>query len=417
MKDKEVMAVSRKIIETEGRRWVELGIVTPVQYGQILKLYTERNHAIGLVPILGSVLLGLGLISFIAANWQGIPEILRLVMILISLCGFYYMGELFINKKQEKLGIACIGLGLISFGVGIILITQMFHLQAYNVSFWIIWGIVGIALTYLYQSRYLFLLSLLIVSITQWYSVVEFNHFSYFTFAIMIVGIGINVWIRKNQLISWLFSISFIIQSFMLTEVNDWHFLWVFIPIMLLYTVGDSLQESNIKAPIQSAALITIYLFDLYFILVVGNQNYIDLYDHMLAKTFPFLLSVAFILIISIYLKLRKNRGITGFDWILLPVLLYLPLEVDILYIFVLFLFSSFLLWRGYVEEWRFKINLGTLLFLVSTMAAYVKLTWDFMDKSLFFIIGGALLLGLSWLLNHRRNKFFEETKEADDHV
>jgi uncharacterized membrane protein len=417
MKDKEVKAVSRKIIETEGRRWVELGIVTPVQYGQILKLYTERNHAIGLVPILGSVLLGLGLISFIAANWQGIPEIVRLVMILIALCGFYYMGELFLNKKQEKLGIACIGLGLISFGVGIILITQMFHLQAYNVSFWIIWGIVGIALTYLYQSRYLFLLSLLIVSITQWYSVVEFNHFSYFTFAIMIVGLGINVWIRKNQLISWLFSISFIIQSFMLVEVNDWHFLWVFIPIMLLYTVGDALQESNIKAPIQSAALITIYLFDLYFILVVGNQNYIDLYDHMLAKTFPFLLSVALILIISIYLKLRMKRGITGFDWILMPVLLYLPLEVDILYIFILFLFSSFLLWRGYVEEWRFKINLGTLLFLVSTMAAYVKLTWDFMDKSLFFIIGGALLLGLSWLLNHRRNKFFEETKEADDHV
>ncbi|WP_162463243.1 DUF2157 domain-containing protein [Paenibacillus psychroresistens] len=407
--------MNRKLIETEGQRWVELGIVTPVQYKQILKLYTERDHAIGLVPLLGSILLGLGLISFIAANWQGISELFRLIIILIALCGFYFTGEALLRKNQEKLGIACIGLGLISFGTGIILIAQMFHLQAYDVSSWIVWGIAGAAVTYLYRSRYLFLLTLIIVSITEWYSVVEFNHFSYLTFAIMIIGLGSYVWIRKDSLVTWLFSISFIIQSFMLVEVNDWHFLWNAIPVILLYTLGDAVQESKIRVPFQSAALISIYLFDLFFIIIVGNQDHVDLYDHLLAKTFPFLISVAFIFVISIYLKLRQNRGITGFDWILLPVLLYLPFEVDILYIFILFLFSSFILWRGYVEGWRFKINLGTLLFLCSTMAAYIKLTWDFMDKSLFFIIGGSLLLGLSWVLNRRRNKFLEDNKEVID--
>jgi uncharacterized membrane protein len=416
MKYKEVIAVSRKLIEIEGQRWVELGIVTPVQYKQILKLYTERDHAIGLVPLLGSILLGLGLLSFIAANWQGISEVFRLIIILIALCGFYFTGESFLRKNQEKLGMACIGLGLISFGAGIILIAQMFHLQAYDVSSWIVWGIAGTALTYLYRSRYLFLLSLIIITITEWYSVVEFNHFSYPAFAIMIIGLGSYVWNRKDSLVTWLFSISFIIQAFMLVEVNDWHFLWVFIPIMLLYTLGDALQETKIRTPFQSAALITTYLFDFYFIIVVGNQAHIDLYDNMLALTFPFLLSAAFIFVISIYLKLRQKRGVSGFDWILMPVLLYLPFEVDILYIFILFLFSSFILWRGYVEEWRFKINLGTLLFLSSTMAAYIKLTWDFMDKSLFFIIGGAILLVLSWILNRRRNKFLEETKEVIDH-
>jgi uncharacterized membrane protein len=356
------------------------------------------------------------LISFIAANWQGISEVFRLIIILIALCGFYFTGETLLRKNQEKLGMACIGLGLISFGAGIILITQMFHLQAYDVSSWIVWGVAGTALTYLYRSRYLFLLSLIIVSITEWYSVVEFNHFSYLTFAIMLIGLGSYVWIRKDSLVTWLYSISFIIQSFMLVEVNDWHFLWVFIPVILLYTLGDALQETKIRAPLQSAALITTYLFDLYFITVVGNQDYVDLYDHMLALTFPFLISIAFIFIISIYFKLRQNRGVTGFEWILVPVLLYLPFEVDILYIFILFLFSSFILWRGYVEEWRFKINLGTLLFLCSTMAAYTKFTWNFMDKSLFFIIGGALLLGLSWILNRRRNKFIEDNKEVIDH-
>lgn len=416
MKEREVIAVSRKWVETEGKQWVKLEIITPNQYEQILKLYTERNHAMGLIPLLGSILLGVGLISFIAANWQGIPEIFRLVMILIALCGFYYTGELFFKRNQEKLGIAFIGLGLISFGLGIILIAQMFHLQAYDVSSWIVWGIAGILLTYLYKSRYLFLLSLLIISITQWYSVMEFNHFSYVTFALMIAGMGTYVWNRKDFLVSWIFSISFIIQAIMLVEVNDWHFLWVFIPILLLYTWGDALPERAVTAPIQSAALISLYIFDLFFVLVIGNENLLSKDVHLLAKTFPFLLSIAFIFILSIYLKIRSNKAVTGFDWMLVPVLLYLPLQHDLVYILILFLFSSFLLWRGYVEEWRFKINVGTILFLSSTMAAYVKLTWDFMDKSLFFIIGGVLLLALSWVLNRRRNKFFEESKEENDH-
>jgi len=78
----------------------------------------------------------------------------------------------------------------------------------------------------------------------------------------------------------------------------------------------------------------------------------------------------------------------------------------------VMFLFSLYVLWRGYSEEWRMKINIGTVLFIATTMIAYFKLTWSFMDKSLFFIIGGVLLLLLGWLLNRRRQIFLTEEKE-----
>ncbi|MNL89126.1 hypothetical protein D3C87_2192590 [compost metagenome] len=49
-------------------------------------------------------------------------------------------------------------------------------------------------------------------------------------------------------------------------------------------------------------------------------------------------------------------------------------------------------------------------------MVAYGKLTWDFMDKSLFFIIGGLLLLVLSWFLNRRNKKFLAEAKGGNRH-
>jgi len=48
------------------------------------------------------------------------------------------------------------------------------------------------------------------------------------------------------------------------------------------------------------------------------------------------------------------------------------------------------------------QLTLGTVLFVVATMVAYFKLTWAFLDKSLFFLIGGVLLLSLSWYLRRR---------------
>ena len=48
------------------------------------------------------------------------------------------------------------------------------------------------------------------------------------------------------------------------------------------------------------------------------------------------------------------------------------------------------------------QLTIGAVLFVAATMVAYFKLTWAFLDKSLFFLLGGVLLLGLSWYLRRR---------------
>jgi LPXTG-motif cell wall-anchored protein len=48
------------------------------------------------------------------------------------------------------------------------------------------------------------------------------------------------------------------------------------------------------------------------------------------------------------------------------------------------------------------QLTIGAVLFVIATMVAYFKLTWAFLDKSLFFLLGGVLLLGLSWYLRRR---------------
>ncbi|GAC1585908.1 MAG: hypothetical protein NVS3B25_00580 [Hymenobacter sp.] len=57
---------------------------------------------------------------------------------------------------------------------------------------------------------------------------------------------------------------------------------------------------------------------------------------------------------------------------------------------------------RAHRTEDADQLTMGAVLFVAATAVAYFKLTWAFLDKSLFFLLGGALLLGLSWYLRRR---------------
>ncbi|MFH5182302.1 DUF2157 domain-containing protein [Paenibacillus sp. TAB 01] len=402
--------MSRKWVEKEGLGWVEKNIISREQYDQIVQLYAEQKHAIGMLPLLGSVLLGLGILSFIAANWQEIPQLLRLLMIVVVMVGFYAGGEQFLRKGHGKLGIALTALGLVSFGAGIILVGQMFHLVAYDLTSFTVWGLAGIVLTYMYRSRFLYLISLLIFTGAQWYSTLELHQFSYAALVIMAVGLGYFTWQRQSTLLTWCYSLSFVLQCLMLVFVKDWPLLWLFIPVMALYAAGDWIRDRSSGYAVQTVPLIAAYVFAVSMVLLWDIRSSSDL-DEILAQPAYYLIALVVLFAISVLGKLRQARGSSAFEWILLAPFVYLPGGIEVLYLLALFFFSFYVLWRGYMEQWRFKINFGTVLFLCSTMVAYGKLTWDFMDKSLFFIIGGLLLLALSWVLNRRKKQVLEDTK------
>ncbi|TDF97704.1 DUF2157 domain-containing protein [Paenibacillus piri] len=402
--------MSKKWVEHEGLRWVERGIVTREQYEQIVGLYEDKKHAIGILPLLGAILVGLGILSFVAANWQDIPQLARLILIATVMAAFYTGGEMLLRKGHDKLGIAMVALGLTAFGSGIILTGQMFHLVAYDITSFIVWGIAGTVLTYIYRSRFLYLLSLLIFTSAQIYSSLEMHHFSGIAFAIMIVGLGYYGWKRQNALLTWCFSLSFVIQSLILVASKDWKALWFFVPVMALYTAGDYLKDRSPGYAVQSVPLIAAFVFDVIAVLFYDDTGVIRLRELLPGAT-NFILIMLLLFAVSVYGKLIHKRASSAFEWILVVPFAYLPSGAAVLYLLALFFFALYVLWRGYIEEWRFKINFGTVLFICATMVAYGKLTWAFMDKSLFFILGGLLLLLLSWFLNRRKKQFFDEVK------
>ncbi|SEB09147.1 MAG: DUF2157 domain-containing protein [Candidatus Thiothrix putei] len=63
-------------------QWLQAGLITPAQHANILSFEAEhRQHSNGWLysfMILGAVIIGLGIISLIAANWATLPDALKL---------------------------------------------------------------------------------------------------------------------------------------------------------------------------------------------------------------------------------------------------------------------------------------------------------------------------------------------------
>jgi uncharacterized membrane protein len=182
--------MSRRLLETDGLEWVQKGIITPEQRARLLTLYPEEPPAIGLLPLLGSLLIALSALSLVAAYWVRLPEAVRLGLLLGSLAGAYVGAEYFLRRRYESLGIGLVGLGLLLFGASIVLTSRMYQLIGYDLTGLVAWAAAGVALTWVYRSRYLFVLTVAIGGIVQGYNTGQLGAFSYLTAALTAGGLG-----------------------------------------------------------------------------------------------------------------------------------------------------------------------------------------------------------------------------------
>ena len=127
-----------EFLSGEVNHWLENGIITPEQSDKILSLYDIKKSNLRMILfIAGGILLGLGLVSFIAAHWHEIPKTLRVCIIsgayLTSLTAYAYMG-----MSDTRTGRAFLLLASIIFGAGIFLITRMYNykLAWHSVNGW-----------------------------------------------------------------------------------------------------------------------------------------------------------------------------------------------------------------------------------------------------------------------------------------
>ncbi|GGG37814.1 DUF2157 domain-containing protein [Hymenobacter glacieicola] len=404
--------MSRKLLETDGQEWVQQGIITEAQREQLLALYPTDTAAIGLLPLLGSLLVGLSALSVVAANWQGLPELVRLGLLLGALCGAYAGGEYFRRRGNDNLGMGLLALGLILFGASIVLTSQLYQLIGYDLTGLLAWAVAGMGLTWLYRSRLLFLMTAVISGIVQGYNTGQLGAFSYLTAAGTALGLGYYWWRRPDALLGGVLATGLLWQAALLISHLHVKITWFFIPAMLVYAFGDWQPDRPAGRALQGPPLVAAFLFTLGLALFGESDFYAG---QLRAPLLPYLAALGGVLALSVVGKQRRGRLGSLTDWLLLLPGFYFTggLALAVATLVVLYAYSGAVLLRAHQEQNQDRVTLGTVLFILTTAVAYFKLTWGFMDKSVFFLLGGLLLLGLSWWLRRRAARTFSASSST----
>ncbi len=100
------------------------------------------KQTVRIIVTIGALLIGAGIFSLIAANWQYIPKINKIIIIITSMLISYTLGWILKEKSHlDKTGEALILLGSIIFGGGIFLVGQMFNIRTNWPDGFILWMI------------------------------------------------------------------------------------------------------------------------------------------------------------------------------------------------------------------------------------------------------------------------------------
>ncbi len=146
----------RRTLRQEADRWRAEGWIDSDLYDRLADRYrfegleSEASGTFITILIgLGSVLVGLGILSFIAANWQSMSKLVRIAVVLgglvaVNTSGFY----LWQRSSSRRIGQGLLLLGGILLGANLALLAQLFQISADTFILFMGWSIGVILMAY-----------------------------------------------------------------------------------------------------------------------------------------------------------------------------------------------------------------------------------------------------------------------------
>ncbi|MBL8204246.1 MAG: DUF2157 domain-containing protein [Blastocatellia bacterium] len=172
----------RSSLKQELPAWVQEGIVTEDAAQRLTSLYeldelrTESSSLLAAVIFtLGGLLLGGGLMSFVAANWEVLPTLVKVILLLLLLLAFHLAGYWLWHKKNwPRLGHALVFTGSLVFGANIGLMAQIFHVSGEWYGAFGAWALGSLVMAYAARSWMTGLLAL--VTAVTWFQGISHSH-------------------------------------------------------------------------------------------------------------------------------------------------------------------------------------------------------------------------------------------------
>jgi uncharacterized membrane protein len=301
----------RHQLRREAKLWQAEELIDESLYQQLSDRYqfdrletAASDRFVSILLGLGGILLGLGAITFVAANWQEWPRELKTILLLtifliVNSTGFYLWRQPPLpantSSKKRKLGQSLLIFGALILGANIALMAQMFHIGGSPYGLYIVWSLGVLAMAYGLQLTSLGVLAILLMGIGYWTGIGETfftEDFSWLDFIVqnmaLVVGIlfiPLAYWCRSRTIFFLAILVlvpPLFVSSLELTFLDNYEGLWVAfaftLPPALLWSYDDTLWpkiHSRLFQPLARTLAIWCFSFFFFFLSFKGPWNYL----------------------------------------------------------------------------------------------------------------------------------------------
>ena len=391
----------------ETRLWQDRGIITAEQAQAIAASYDvptaitpadagdrARGRLVTILAIFGSLLVGLGVIFFFAANWEGIPRVVRLALIMVGIPSVYGAGYwLRYIRSYQRVGTAVLLLAAILYGAGIHLIAQTYNFPLNDPGLFSLWFLGVLPLAYLTRSQAIMVLVqvLFLSSIAFWLGkwIGETGEGQ----ALFVIALYLSLG-------PLLYGLGKLQARFGLTRpyAASYEVVGLITTLAALFILGfrflydnASYQESGVDINGVTSLWVLFYLAGAVAMTAIIGAVAIQFRRRLPLITLPYEALAALIVLVTAYLVVFVNPG----NDVLYPLLFNLLLLAGIIG----------LVFTGYFWRREMFINVALIFFGLNIVTRYFELSWNLLDRSIIFIVAGLILIGGGFLLERGRNR------------
>ncbi len=412
----------KRLVTSDMKRWVAMGWVTPDNAEAIIADLPQSkpgNKIATIIGILGAILLAAGVVLFVSANWQEISKLGRMLLIISAMWGAFGFAVWLKKSTHDYMSEAMMGLGAAIFGANIMLIAQMYHIEGRFPDAFLFWAVGALLAVVLLQSRLVLVLAFGLIAIWAGSEIFDYGQKLFWPFLPVWAVAAVLAWwlsfrfaihLAFLSFMAWLFtSLEQLIEISGLGETETGALLVMFIAGLIV--AGYLMQAGNWKWTLGFGGAMANYaiccLLLIGFVEQLGHNFLPDNISIMVVAV----LAIMAVMVIVGSLRLVKRKVFNPGDAMLFSgfcawfILFFFVKDINHLWLLA-GVYLGFIIWLLIFAQRRsdgLLVALALLAFAGQVLYIYMETLGTLLDTSLFFLLGGVLLVVLAFGLEMLR--------------
>ena len=389
-------------LDRESEAWVADGLVTAEQAAAIRGRYADargerRGSATTALAVIGAVAVGLGVIGFVAANWDGMGHGARLALLTFAVGGSYALGYHLRDRTGDRprVGEGLYLVGVLMFGASLFLVGQMYNVEAHDPLALLLWAAGAVATALVVRSRAIAVASVLIF--TSWIG---------FEFGVALDDADGDVWAAFPVVAVFYGGALYGLATPAQERIGEHWF------------ARSGFLESGrgVGLPVAAAGLF-VFTFSGAADELGDSSGQLD---GLLLAGFVVLGAVAFAAAAALAAGRRPSDRYEG--GVLAAVLVTMVVSLsaggdgDVYTLLFNVLFAVVALGTvsaGYLSDEPWLVNLGVVFVAIDLVARYFDVFWSALPRSVGMIGAGLVVLGIAYVLERQRKRLLQRMAES----